>query len=76
MDASHRDVASTPHTCWHDIVWPDVYRVVGRLQVRIAKATKAGNWRTVKRLQRLLTRSTSANGAFCAWRDLSRAYRL
>jgi len=60
MDASHRDVASTPHTCWHDIVWLDVYRVVGRLQVRIAKATKAGNWRTVKRLQRLLTRSTSA----------------
>lgn len=60
MDAIHRDVASTPQTHWHDIVWPDVYRVVGRLQVRIAKATKAGNWQKVKRLQRLLTRSTSA----------------
>lgn len=42
MDAIHRDVASTPLTHWHDIVWPDVYCVVGRLQVRIAKATKAG----------------------------------
>lgn len=60
MDAIHCDVASTTLSNWHDIVWPDVYRVVGRLQVRIAKATKAGEWRKVKRLQRLLTQSTSA----------------
>jgi len=60
MDASNCDVAFTTWNNWHDIVWPDVYQVVGRLQVRIAKATSAGDWRKVKSLQRLLTQSTSA----------------
>lgn len=60
MDAVQCDVASDTWTHWHSISWTDVHRVVGRLQIRIAKATKAGNWRLVKNLQRLLTQSTSA----------------
>jgi hypothetical protein len=53
MDASNCDVAFTNWTHWHDIPWQDAYQVVGRLQARIAKAAKAGEWRNVKRLQRL-----------------------
>ncbi len=60
MDASNCDVASTNWTHWHGIAWSEAHQVVGRLQARIAKAAKAGEWRNVKRLQRLLTRSTSA----------------
>lgn len=60
MDASDCDVASTNWGHWHGIPWQDVHQVVGRLQARIAKAAKAGEWRNVKRLQRLLTRSNSA----------------
>jgi 5-methylcytosine-specific restriction endonuclease McrA len=60
MDAVQCDVASDTWKHWHGISWSDVHRVVGRLQIRIAKATKAGEWRQVKRLQRLLTHSTSA----------------
>ncbi len=60
MDASNCDVASTNWTHWHGIPWQDAHQVVGRLQARIAKAAKAGEWRNVKRLQRLLTRSISA----------------
>lgn len=60
MDASNCDVASTNWTRWHDIPWQDAHQVVGRLQARIAKAAKAGEWRNVTRLQRLLTRSISA----------------
>ena len=60
MDASNCDVASTNWTHWHDIPWQHAHQVVGRLQARIAKAAKAGEWRNVNRLQRLLTRSISA----------------
>jgi RNA-directed DNA polymerase len=60
MDASNCDVASTNWTHWHGIPWQDAHQVVGRLQARIAKAAKAGEWRNVKCLQRLLTRSISA----------------
>jgi N-terminal domain of reverse transcriptase len=60
MDASDCDVASTNWTHWHGIPWQDANQVVGRLQARIAKAAKAGEWRNVNRLQRLLTRSISA----------------
>ena len=60
MDASDCDVASTDWTHWHGIPWQTVYQEVGRLQARIAKAAKAGKWRTVRNLQRLLTRSESA----------------
>ncbi len=54
------DAASAAGSGWHEISWSDAHRVVGRLQTRIAKSTKAGNWRRVRRLQSLLTRSTSA----------------
>ncbi|WP_341677233.1 group II intron reverse transcriptase/maturase [Niveibacterium sp. SC-1] len=62
MDASLQDcdVASTAWQAWHHIPWVDAYRVVARLQARIAKATKAGEWRKVRTLQKLLTNSTSA----------------
>ena len=60
MDASDCDVASTNWTHWHGIPWQDAHQVVGRLQARIARAAKAGDWRNVRRLQRLLTRSLSA----------------
>ena len=60
MDACTRDVASTSWTHWHGISWPDAHRTVGRLQARIAKAAKANDWRSVRRLQRLITRSSSA----------------
>jgi RNA-directed DNA polymerase len=45
---------------WHNIDWVKVTRHVKGLQSRIAKATLENNWRKVKRLQRLLTRSTDA----------------
>ncbi|WP_297527341.1 group II intron reverse transcriptase/maturase [Thiohalobacter sp.] len=54
------DVASNVWTGWHDISWRTVHKTVGRLQARIAKAAREGDWRTVRRLQKLLTRSTSA----------------
>lgn len=44
---------------WQHIDWYKVTRQVRRLQARIVKATKAGKWRMVKALQRLLTRSFS-----------------
>ena len=54
------DVASTTWQSWHQIPWSDAHQVVARLQTRIAKAAKAGEWRKVRSLQGLLTRSTSA----------------
>ena len=54
------DVASAEWSAWHEISWSDTYQTVGKLQTRIAKATKAGNWRKVRSLQSLLTRSSSA----------------
>lgn len=54
------DVASTAWTSWHHIEWVKAYQVVARLQTRIAKAAKAGDWRKVRALQRLLTKSSSA----------------
>lgn len=45
---------------WADINWRQVHCHVRGLQVRIAKATKVQNWRRVKALQRLLTRSFAA----------------
>ncbi|MCO6517120.1 MAG: reverse transcriptase N-terminal domain-containing protein [Snodgrassella sp.] len=47
-------------TQWHNIDWVKVTRHVKGLQSRIAKATLENDWRKVKRLQRLLTRSTYA----------------
>ena len=47
-------------TDWHSIDWETSHRTVRELQVRIAKAAKAQQWRKVKSLQRLLVRSFSA----------------
>lgn len=45
---------------WHDIDWRRVQRNVRAMQVRIAKACRESDWRKVKSLQRMLTRSRSA----------------
>lgn len=62
MDATqfNCDVASTAWQSWHEIQWVKAYQVVARLQTRIAKAAKAGEWRKVRTLQRLLTKSSGA----------------
>src|SRR5437867_11349059 len=44
---------------WALIDWKLVYRNVRVVQKRLAKATQEGNWRRVKALQRMLTRSFS-----------------
>ena len=62
MHTSLKEVsASSPRMDhWHSIDWPLMYQRVRGLQVRIAKATKKSDWRQVKRLQRMLTRSFAA----------------
>jgi len=45
---------------WHSIDWNLCHQTVKKLQVRIAKATLNGDWRQVKKLQRMLVRSFSA----------------
>ena len=45
---------------WHSIEWSAVSGRVRRLQARIAKAAKESDWRKVRQLQRLITKSTSA----------------
>src|SRR5215471_2231863 len=47
-------------TTWKAIDWLRVKQEVRRLQMRIAKATQAGQWRKVQTLQWLLTHSRSA----------------
>lgn len=42
---------------WHSIDWGQAQQTVRRLQMRIAKAVKAGRWGKVKSLQWLLTHS-------------------
>ncbi|WP_048048500.1 reverse transcriptase N-terminal domain-containing protein, partial [Methanosarcina mazei] len=42
---------------WKIIDWKRVKEVVNNLQSRIASAAKSGNWKTVNKLSRLLTRS-------------------
>lgn len=56
------EVSASSHSAngWHSIDWPLMYSRVKGLQVRIAKATKKSDWRQVKSLQRLLTRSFAA----------------
>jgi RNA-directed DNA polymerase len=44
-------------TGWHQINWEKAYRFVRKTQLKIAQATKAGDWRRVFRLQRLLAHS-------------------
>jgi RNA-directed DNA polymerase len=45
---------------WHRVNWRRAKAAVRRLQTRIVKATKAGKWRLIRKLQNLLTRSTAA----------------
>ena len=54
------DAVPTHAADWDSIDWNQVHRVVMRLQVRIAKATREGRWRKVKALQWLLTHSYAA----------------
>ena len=42
---------------WHDLDWAKIQISVRKTQLKIAQATMAGDWRRVKRLQRLLTHS-------------------
>jgi len=44
---------------WHAIHWPQVHRIVRRLQARIVQAVQAGRWGKVHALQHLLTHSFS-----------------
>lgn len=58
----HTDVSalsSVPQQ-WRDVSWRQVERNVKGVQTRIAKATREGQWRRVKALQRMLTRTFSA----------------
>jgi RNA-directed DNA polymerase len=49
-----------PEGSWHQIDWSKANQHVRRVQLRIAKATREGNPRKVKTLQRLLTHSFHA----------------
>ncbi|WP_047049184.1 group II intron reverse transcriptase/maturase [Vibrio mexicanus] len=60
IDLANVSAFSYPAERWHQIDWELMNRRVRGLQVRIAKATKNSDWRLVKRLQRMLTRSFSA----------------
>ena len=60
MDTLKRDVVSPLWHQWHSIEWSAVSGRVRRLQARIAKAAKESDWRKVRQLQRLITKSTSA----------------
>lgn len=55
-----RDVASDVWQDWTSLDWAGIHQTVRRLQTRIAKAIRGGDWRGAKRLQKLLTRTTSA----------------
>ena len=57
LDQSIRSAPSGVPQHWHAIDWQRVERNVRGMQVRIAKATREGDWRKVKALQRMLTRS-------------------
>ncbi|HEY9891965.1 MAG TPA: reverse transcriptase N-terminal domain-containing protein, partial [Candidatus Sericytochromatia bacterium] len=47
-------------TCkWNSVNWRKTYRIVRNLRHRIFKATRAGNWKKVRNLQRILMRSYS-----------------
>ena len=45
---------------WRRIIWQNLERIVKRLQLRIAKATREGRWNKAKALQRILTHSFAA----------------
>jgi RNA-directed DNA polymerase len=53
-------VAPAPMDGWHTIPWKRVQRTVCKLQKRIYQASRRGDVRAVRQLQRLLMRSRSA----------------
>lgn len=58
---THVNVSTIPRPeGWHSINWKSCHIRVRKLQLRIAKATRQHQWRQVRELQRILTRSFSA----------------
>jgi RNA-directed DNA polymerase len=55
---------------WNRISWDTVRRNVSRLQARIVKAVRAGQWHRVRSLQRLLRKSLAAK-LLAIWRVTS-----
>jgi RNA-directed DNA polymerase len=53
-------LSHAPDNNWYAVDWRRVERNVRGMQIRIAKATRDSNWRKVKALQRVLTRTLSA----------------
>ncbi|PLP91901.1 group II intron reverse transcriptase/maturase [Pseudomonas sp. FFUP_PS_473] len=49
-------------TTWHSLDWAKILTSVRKTQLKIAQATGSGNWRRVKRLQRMLTHSFHGRG--------------
>lgn len=57
---THDSVSTIPRpTGWHAIDWRASHARVRKLQLRIAEATRQQQWRRVRELQRILTRSFS-----------------
>ena len=44
---------------WTSVQWPKAHKVVQNLRQRIFRATKAGDFKKVKQLQKLMLRCTS-----------------
>ena len=57
MQRTAMSASSRCPDAWHQIDWGHVERTVRGTQVCIAKATRESDWRRVKALQRMLTRS-------------------
>jgi RNA-directed DNA polymerase len=53
------DAALDTDIAWHAINWRTAQQNINRLQSRIVEATKQGNWRKVRALQYIVTRSLS-----------------
>lgn len=51
------DSASPTKQGWHQLDWCRINRKVRKTQLQIAQATRENDWRRVRKLQRLLTRS-------------------
>lgn len=52
-------VVTEQPTNWHSINWKKAYRMVRKLRRRIFRATREGNWKKVRTLQKLLLKSRS-----------------
>ena len=60
IDSNVGSASSRAPQDWTSIDWKLTYGNVRVMQIRLAKATREGDWRRVKALQRMLTRSFSA----------------